>query len=951
MNARPLDYEDFSFGATVVVPRRRELFYKGVKVGIGDRAFDLLLALIEARGSVLSKDRIMARVWRGRIVEENTLEGQISILRRALGDDRTVVRTVAGRGYQFVGELTEAACTATNAPATLAPAPVSPGMRLPANISPIIGRETALRELADLALSHRLVTLVGAGGVGKTRLAVEVARQLAPHFAEGVYLAELAATSSPDYLPTTLAVALGFPPGDGTPSLDKLAATLHERHMLLLLDNCEHLIESAATMAETLLRVAPRATIIATSRESLRVAGEYIYRVPSLELPPDDGADDAREFGAIRLFEERVGTNLLLCGKGARALPLTVRICRQLDGIPLAIELAAACVPTFGLQGVAERLDDRFQLLTHGARTALPRQQTLRATIDWSYDLLPETQRTVLNRLSLFAGPFTLESAQAVASSAEIATGEVVNAIIELVHKSLLASVPVAGRMRYRLLETTRAYAREQLRASGQLRDWTGRHACHYLDLFRHAEELAATRADIDWNAVYTPHLEDLRAAIAWGFSDEGDPGIAVDLTIASIPLSMQLALMDECLSRVNTALASLSQDAAPAGEREMKLHAARGTCLLCHTAGPQTGAAFSAALELAEQAANPAYQLLGLWGCWNFAYLNGRFAETVPLARRLGEVAAISAWPSDRFIADRLTGMAHLLVGELDEARTHLERAFDSTAPMPRAQRIRFLYDERVVAHTSLSYVLWFQGLPEQATRVAQQALADAEELDHPASLCYALSEAVCTLALLTGDDATLACSISTMKQATRRHGVSTWKARVQMWQALLDLREGCTSVYETIILPGLDAIGAKRFFISMTPFLTTCASVLGERGKLTEAQALLQAAMERALKTSDECSLAELLRAQAELMLLGADSQREAQAQALLEDALARARRHQFAAWELRCATSLAALWQRNGKDHAARALLEPVYERFPEGFDSLDLRTARALLSSPG
>jgi predicted ATPase len=232
---------------------------------------------------------------------------------------------------------------------------------------------------------------------------------------------------------------------------------------------------------------------------------------------------------------------------------------------------------------------------------------------------------------------------------------------------------------------------------------------------------------------------------------------------------------------------------------------------------------------------------------------------------------------------------------------------------------------------------------------RAAQLALADAEELDHPASLCYALSEAVCTLALLTGDDATLACSISAMKQATRRHGVSTWKARVQMWQALLDLREGCTAVYETAILPGLEGIGAKRFFISTTPFLTACALLLGERGKLAEARALLQPAMERALETSDECSLAELLRAQAELMLHGADAQHEAQAQALLEEALARARHHHFLAWELRCATSLAALWQRNGKSRAARALLEPVCKRFSEGLTSLDLRTAHALLAS--
>jgi len=945
MDAQTSQYDDFSFGATVVSPRRRQLTHKGNKAEIGDRAFDLLVALVAARGSVLSKNLIMSLIWPGRIVEENTLEGQVSGLRRALGDDRAAVHTVPGRGYQFVGEILYKSQEAT--PPSLAQ--ICSNIRLPADISPLIGREIALHEVCDLALSHRLVTLVGSGGIGKTRLAVEAARGLAQSFADGVFIAELASTSSPDYLPAAIAVALGFPPGDGTPSLDKLAASLNERHILVLLDNCEHLIESAARMAETLLHVAPNASVIATSREALRLTGEYVYRVPSLEVPPDDTAENGRDFGAVRLFEERVGTDPLVCDEGLHALQLKVRICRQLDGIPLAIELAAACVPAFGLKGVADRLNDRFHLLTHGARTALPRQQTLRATLDWSYGLLPDAQRTVLNRLSLFAGQFTMESAQAVASGGEIAADAVVGAIIELIQKSLLTPLPVEGQMRYRLLETTRAYAREQLAASGELDGSSARHALHYLDVFRHAERLAAARADVDWNADFALHLEDLRTAIAWGFSETGKAAIAVELTIASIPLSMQLALMDECLSRVNTALTRLLKDASPAGDREMKLHAARGACLLCKSASPETGAAFSAALELAEQAGNPEYQLLGLWGCWNCAYLNGRFAETVLLGRRVVEIAAGSKWSSDQFIAYRLTGMAHLLVGELDDAQANLERAFNSTVPMPRAQRIRFLYDEHMVAHTALSHTLWFQGLPDQATRAAQQALADAEQLDHPASLCYALSEAVSTLALLTGDDATLERSISAMMQATRRHGVSTWKARVQMWQALLDLRGGCTSVYTTIIQPALDGIGAKRFFISMTPFLTMSALLLGERGKLAEALALIRPAMERAGQTGDECSFAELLRAKAELTLLDAGPHCEDAAAALLEDALARTRRHQFLAWELRCATSLAALWHRQGKSLAARTLLEPTCRRFSEGLDSGDVRKARALLSS--
>ncbi|MGC1548294.1 MAG: winged helix-turn-helix domain-containing protein, partial [Rhodanobacter sp.] len=491
MDTRGAPPDDFSFGTTVVVPAKRELSHNGVKVEMGGRTFDLLLALIEARGSILSKDRIMQLVWDGRIVEENTLEVQISLLRRALGDDRAVVHTVTGRGYQFIGELAGSGLTAVGSPTAYKPAEVIRGDRLPASISPLIGRERALLEVVELTLLHRLITLVGSGGVGKTRLAVEAAHQLASHFADGVYLAELASTSSEHYLPTTVAVALGFPAGDGTPSLDRLASSLHGRHLLLLFDNCEHLIDSAAQMAETLLRIAPHATILATSREPLRIAGEYVYRVPSLEVPLDDNDSDARAFGAVRLFEERAGKELHLSSEHASSVPLAVRICRQLDGIPLAIELAAACVPFVGLQGVADHLDDRFQLLTHGARTALPRQQTLRATLDWSYSLLPGVQRTVLERLSLFAGMFTMESAQIVVSDDEISLQSVFSALIELVNKSLVSTLHDAGKIRYRLLETTRAYAYDKLRASGTLHDRSICHARHFLDIFERSEKKA----------------------------------------------------------------------------------------------------------------------------------------------------------------------------------------------------------------------------------------------------------------------------------------------------------------------------------------------------------------------------------------------------------------------------------------------------------------------------
>jgi len=941
---RTLPQADFSFGATVVIPSRRELLHKGAKVDVGDRAFDLLLFLVESRGCVASKDEIISHVWQKRVVEENTVEGQISVLRRALGSDRKAIRTVTGRGYAFTGEL-----AANELLATRAEAAGRPGVPVLADVSPIVGRAGTLKDICEAAWHHRLVTLAGIGGIGKTRLALEAARQLAPRFPDGVYLAELAATASADYLPTTIAIALGFPPGDGTPSFERLAPTLSSKRLLLVLDNCEHLIEGAARVCERLLRVAPGATVLATSREPLRVGGEYVYRVPSLEVPLDEHVPDARGFGAIRLFEERAGSfDSTDCGCGQSALPLAIRICQQLDGIPLAIELAAACKASLGLHGIADRLDDRFRWLTRGSRTALPRQQTLRATMDWSYSLLSNTQRLVLNRLSLFSGAFSMESALALVTTDDIPSDSVLGALIELVEKSLVSAVPTAGNVRYRLLETTREYAREKLRSEGQWPEWCHRHAIYVLHIFGEAERQQSARVDVDWNNRYAPHLEDLRAAVKWSFSDEGDVNLAVDLTIASIPLSMQLALLEECLARVDKALQWLATSSEPVGEREMKLYAARGMCLLCHTVETQTSDAFDRVVEIAKSIHNDGYQLLGTWGRWMCFYLNGQYSDMSRIARTFEVLAMQSEWTCDKLAAYRLSGTSALLNGDLDNALCNLDRAANSYALRPRAQRMRFLYDERMLSHVALAHALWFKGHVDQARTAAQAALADAREFDHPVSICYALSEGICTMAILIGDDAMLADGVEEMLIQNRRHSITTWRARADMWRGFIELRAGNSSAYSQTIYPAMSRIGSKRFYVSLTPYLTATADLLVSYGKHAQAMDLIAPAADRAIATGDQCSLPELLRAKAVILSAASEPATDSEAAALLRDASARAARCSLLSWQLRCATSLARLLIRRYGAHPVGGLIGPLYEQFCEGLESRDLKAAREILS---
>src|SRR5438105_4126049 len=336
------------FGRFRVLPHRRELLVEGRPLELGGRAFDVLLALIEASRAVVSKDALMHRVWPDRIIEENSLQAQISALRRAFANDRDLIRTIAGRGYQLTGQIRTVSAR-PNAQASAGmpqptPTPSRPPTNLPEPVSELIGRDVELAEILDLSASHRLVTLAGAGGIGKTRLSLEVARRLLPQFADGVWAIELAPLSDPELVPVALATALGLDLASGTASPGSVANALRSKQLMLVLDNCEHVVDAAAQMAEALLRANPGTRVIATSREPLRAEGEWVYPVPPLAVPTEGNPDskDLLRYGAVRLFVERARAAAPYFSPDARVAAAIGGICRRLDGIPLAIELAAA---------------------------------------------------------------------------------------------------------------------------------------------------------------------------------------------------------------------------------------------------------------------------------------------------------------------------------------------------------------------------------------------------------------------------------------------------------------------------------------------------------------------------------------------------------------------------------------------------------------------------------
>jgi predicted ATPase len=474
----PVDYE-ISFGPFRLLPARRLLLERDAPVSLGSRALDLLIALVERPGEVVSKSELIAKVWPHAVVVEGNLKLHIAALRRALADGQCsnrYISAVCGRGYCFVAPVTRSVGPRSATAQYSATGPLS---NLPAPLVRLIGRDEVISRISEQLANHRLITLVGPGGIGKTGVAVATAERLTNSYEHGVWFVDLTAISDS----RLLAAAVGSTIRLDIPADDRVAGLLSflsDKRMLLVLDNCEHVIEAAAALAFQVSRAAPSVQILATSREPLSVEGERLCRLQSLEVPavlPGLSALQALDFPAIQLFVERAANLLGEFTLRDVDAPVVVDICRKLDGIPLAIELAAASIDALGLQGIAARLDHPLQLPGTRRRTAAPRHQTLRAALDWSYRLLTEEEQRVLRRLSVFAGSFTMDAAAAVAADPTYAESDIVDRVVALVSKSLVAADPVGSFSRLRLLATTRAYALDKLAESGEVEAMARRQA------------------------------------------------------------------------------------------------------------------------------------------------------------------------------------------------------------------------------------------------------------------------------------------------------------------------------------------------------------------------------------------------------------------------------------------------------------------------------------------
>jgi predicted ATPase/DNA-binding winged helix-turn-helix (wHTH) protein len=939
------------FGRFLVSPHRRELLADGQPVRLGGRAFDVLMVLIEARGGIVSKDTLMRRIWPDRAVEENALQVQISALRAAFARERELIRTVTGRGYQFTGEI--------HAPAVKLQKRASPPnvavetrsatapTNVPEPISPLIGRDDELREILMLAASHRAVTLTGSGGIGKTRLALAVAHRLLPRFADGVWLAELAPLSDPRLVAATVATAarLNLGAGDATPEF--VARSLTGKRLLLVLDNCEHVIGAAAVMAEELMRANPAAQVIATSREPLKMEGERIFPLSPLAVPAEDAeaGDDVQSYGAVRLFAQRAreADSRFVSG---RAVAVIAAICRRLDGIPLAIELAAARAAALGVEELADRLDERFQLLTAGRRTALARHRTLRAALDWSFELLPEPERVILRRLGVFAGAFRLDTASAVIAGPDLTPSDIVEGIANLVARSLVTSDLRGDAARFSLLETMRAYALERLAEVGEREALARRHAEYVRQVFERAEVDWDTRPTDECLAEYGQYIDDVRMALDWAFSPGGDTATGVAITVGSVQLWLRLSMMAECRRHVERALASISGQ----GSRgEMQLQAALGLSLN-YTTGRRQGkeAALTRALEIAESLGDTEYQLLALRGLWAYRVDTGAYRTALALAEQFAELAATRAGPVWLAIGDRMAAIALYVLGDLSNARRrlehHLARPFP---PLGHSRIVRFLMDPRVAIRTHLARILWGQGFPDLATQTARLAVEDAEQKGHTIALCHALAQAACPVALSTGDLPAAERFAAILLGHAGKLRLAGWIARGHCLNATALILRGNFADGLPLLRTALGELREEGVAPGYTGFLAVFARGLGRSGRLMEGLAAIEQALALSHQREEHWNLPELLRTKGELLLLEAAGGAALSAEHCFREALDRAGRDGALSWELRVAISLGRLWRDQGRATEAHDLVASVHGRFTEGFATADLKAARALL----
>lgn len=891
--------DEVHFGPFVLRAARRTLTRNGDPVVLGSRAMDILVFLVANAGRLLTNAEIIKHAWPDTFVDETNLRVHISAIRRTLGDTKKesqFLTNTPGRGYTFIAEAVHRPATKPSQTAEK-PATVQADGR---SQSRIFGRGAVVETLSDQLTKSRLLTIVGPGGIGKST----VARSVIGRSGLEVVWVDLAQLTAGELLSTEVASRLDILSRSDDINLE-IAAAINGRDVVIVLDSCEHLVDEVAVFVETILDSTDMPRFLATSREPLRAAGEWVHRLTPLDLPEGGvSASEAVASPAVQLFVERAAA----CRGGYELTeedaPHVAEICRQLDGIALAIELAAARMDRMSAMALAASLEDRFRVLTRGRRTALVRHQTLRAALDWSYLVLPPEEQEALQRLSILRGWFRSGVAAAVVDGFD-PEGVVDN----LVSKSLVVVEPLSRQSRFRLLDTTRFYAADKLRESGGTQAAMERLTGFLSGVFAGREQELYTSAMEEWSDDFAQHVPSIRIALEWAFASDGNTLSGVRLTVAALPLFFRLSLLDECLVFVTKAIAYL--DARPGlDERSrMKLYAALGWPQMRSTDAPQKGIdAWSTALLIAENLGDIDYQLRAVWALWVDAINRAEPLLGLEFAQKFQARAAGSPDPMDAVVGKRIMGATLHWLGRHAEARDLLEQMIRDYDALPSTTRFQF--DQRATARIILARCHWILGEGERALAEVRDVVDYTLAIGHELSLTNVLAEAACPIALLEGRLDLAKEYIAVLAEHTKSLSLDVWSAYARCFEAEVALREGRAQDCLDRLRSNLTVLNGAGFVLFRTAFQAVEAQALGVLCLFREAHAVIDAALADCQSSGERWCRPELLRVKGLLVLQEGGSDAIPTANRFFEAGLEAARADGAIAWERRIAPDLTRL-----------------------------------------